>query len=279
MKRKQLYAGLIVLGAAILIATAIALISVSTVNAQCGSQASSCKNCHETQGKDPVNTDGTGWHQSHAFGDFCAMCHGGNSQSLDETAAHTGMVNPMSDIKTACASCHPDDLQAKAQVYASALGVQLPDAGAGPVQPAATNAAPSPASTAAAAPAQASLGSAPAAGSADLADYVQRYDENALGQHPVNVGNMILIILIVAMVIAGGGLVIMREGLVRVSFKETKPVSPEYPSEVVDMVPDLAKLKPGARKSLQKILKRPSAASNLMDAIDRLMKDEDRRAD
>ncbi|MEJ2352930.1 MAG: hypothetical protein P8Y03_24345, partial [Anaerolineales bacterium] len=38
-------------------------------SAQCGSQASSCKNCHEVQGEDPVNNDGTGWHESHAFGD------------------------------------------------------------------------------------------------------------------------------------------------------------------------------------------------------------------
>ena len=52
-------------------------------SAQCGSSASSCKNCHEVQGQDAVNADGTGWHQSHAFGDFCYICHAGNNQSMD----------------------------------------------------------------------------------------------------------------------------------------------------------------------------------------------------
>lgn len=278
MKRKQLYAGLIVLGAAIVVATAIALISVNTVRAQCGSQASSCKNCHETQGKDPVNSDGTGWHQSHAFGDFCAMCHGGNSQSLDPTAAHAAMVRPMADIQTACGACHPNDLQGKAQVYADALGIQL-TAGSTPASTVATAAAPSPAPAGAAAPPSASLGAAPAAGSADLVDYVQRYDQNALGQRPTNIGNVILIVLIAGMALGGLVLVITREGLVRVSFKETKPVADEYPSELVDIVPDLAKLKPAARKSLRKILKQPAAAASLLDAIDKLMQTEDEDLD
>src|SRR5512143_1594380 len=97
----------------------------SVAQAQCGSQASSCKNCHEVQGKDPVNADGTGWHQSHAFGDFCYICHGGNNQASDEKAAHTGMVSPLSDVQAACAQCHPNDLQARANVYAKVLGVSV----------------------------------------------------------------------------------------------------------------------------------------------------------
>ena len=71
----------------------------------------------------PVNNDGTGWHGSHAFGDFCYICHGGNNQATDETAAHAGMVAPMSDVQAACAQCHPNDLQARADVYAAKLGV------------------------------------------------------------------------------------------------------------------------------------------------------------
>jgi hypothetical protein len=91
----------------------------------------------------------------------------------------------------------------------------------------------------------------------------------------MNTGNIILGVLIAAMVIGGGGLVITREGLVRVSFKDTKPVDGEYPTDVVDMVPDLARLKPGARRSLQRMLKKPDAAADLMDAVDKLTKDKE----
>ena len=70
----------------------------------------------------PVNNDGTAWHTSHAFGDFCYICHAGNQQVKDENEAHTGMVPPLSDIKASCMQCHPNDLQDRAQVYATALG-------------------------------------------------------------------------------------------------------------------------------------------------------------
>src|SRR5512135_3385000 len=100
-------------GVIFVVASAVWLITATPAKAQCGSQASSCKNCHEVQGQKPVNNDGTPWHTSHAFGDFCYICHGGNQQATDETAAHTGMVPPLSDIKASCASCHPNDLQAR----------------------------------------------------------------------------------------------------------------------------------------------------------------------
>ena len=98
-------------GMGILLMTGMLLLWTSgDADAQCGSQASSCKNCHETQAQDPVNGDGTGWHVSHAFGDFCYLCHAGNNQSMDKAQAHTGMGAPMSDVQAACASCHPADL-------------------------------------------------------------------------------------------------------------------------------------------------------------------------
>jgi hypothetical protein len=62
----------------------------------------------------PVNADGTGWHQSHAFGDFCYICHAGNNQAKDEAAAHEGMVPPLSDVRAACQQCHVADLDARA---------------------------------------------------------------------------------------------------------------------------------------------------------------------
>ena len=105
------------------------------VEAQCGTQASSCKNCHEVQGELPVNNDGTGWHESHAFGDFCYVCHAGNQQATDMTEAHTGMVAPLSDIDASCKMCHAADLQDRAMVYASILNVSLGDGGSASSEP------------------------------------------------------------------------------------------------------------------------------------------------
>ena len=275
MKRRRLYAAIVILGVGVTVASAIALLSVQVASAQCGSQASSCKNCHETQAKDPVNNDGTGWHQSHAFGDFCYICHGGNSQSLDETAAHTGMVDPMSDVQTACAQCHPNDLQARVDVYAAKLGKTVSAATAPAAAPTATTTAGSAAAMTTAQPAAAAAQATLSPDNPNLVDYVQRYNENVLGQRPTNWGNVILGILIAVMVVGGGGMVVAREGLIRVSFKETRPVAGEYPSDVVGMVPDLAKLKPGARKSVQKLLKKPSAAASLLDAVDKLTNEEE----
>ncbi len=276
MKRKQWYVLLATTGAALVIVCGIALATPQAAKAQCGSQASSCKNCHEVQGKDPVNSDGTGWHQSHAFGDFCYICHGGNNQATDETAAHQGMVSPLSDVQAACAQCHPNDLQARAEVYAKVLGQPIGMGGAA-TAPAGTPAAG--AATPTAVPGASSAGSEPPApasvsDNANIVDYVQRYDENVLGEHPTNWGNIILLVMIAAMVLGGGGLVLTRERLVRVSFQETKPVTGEYPADVVDIVPDIAKLKPGARKSLQRMLKKPGAAADLLDAVDKLSQED-----
>ena len=173
-------------------------------SAQCGSQASSCKTCHETNNEKSVNNDGTGWHTGHAFADFCYACHGGNSQSMNKDESHTGMVPPMQDIKTACQSCHPADLMERAQKYATILGVDLSArgqrsrllAGPKPLRP-----PPQPAATGGGAPsAPASSGEIVSAGSAEIIDYNALYE----GKTPVNWGNVILVVLIV-LVGAGGG--------------------------------------------------------------------------
>ncbi len=278
MQRKKLFVMLVVAGALIAIVSGIALALTQPVHAQCGSQASSCKNCHEVQAKDPVNNDGTSWHTSHAFGDFCYICHGGNQQATDETAAHAGMVPPLSDIKASCASCHPNDLQARAQVYADKLGIQLGSNGAstgsGNGTPATQSAAPA-ASNASATPQPASA--APQATLApndpNLVNYVERYNENVLGKYPTNWGNVILLVMVGVMLIGGGALVISREGLVKVSFKETKSVEGEYPADVVDMVPEIAKLKPNARKSLRRLLAK-DATSEVLTSLDKLTEDK-----
>src|SRR5512143_2593078 len=132
MQRRKLYILLGTAGLLLVIVTAIALAMPQTAEAQCGSQASSCKNCHEVQAKDPVNVDGTGWHQSHAFGDFCYICHGGNNQAKDKAAAHEGMVDPLADVKASCQQCHAADLDARAKVYADALAVEVGSGAAAP---------------------------------------------------------------------------------------------------------------------------------------------------
>jgi hypothetical protein len=104
----------------------------------------------------------------------------------------------------------------------------------------------------------------------NLINYVNRYNQNVLGEQPTNWGDVILLVMILAMLIGGGALVVNREGLVRVSFKETKPVEGEYPADVVDMVPNLAKLKPNARKSLRRLLEKPEATAEVLTSIDKL---------
>lgn len=105
------------------------LVLPRNADAQCGSSASSCKNCHEIQAKAPVNTQGE-WHTQHAFGDFCEFCHAGNVKAKDQTAAHTGMVEPLADVQGSCQSCHPDNYMDRAQTYATALGVTVGAGGA-----------------------------------------------------------------------------------------------------------------------------------------------------
>ena len=253
MRLKKLPLFFLAAGLVLLITVGIFfLLPVQPVSAQCGSQASSCKNCHETQAKDPVNHDGTAWHTSHAFGDFCYLCHAGNNTATDKTASHTGLVDPLSDIAASCKSCHTADFQAKAQVAGQ------PAAPSKAVVTVATVTTP-----AAAIPA------------ADMVDYSQRYDQVALGKQPVNVGNIIIIVLIAALVLGGGFLVARREGWFKISFQDTKTIQGSYPADVVDMVPELAKLKPDARKNLRQILSKPATAAELFALIAKLIKKEE----
>jgi hypothetical protein len=266
-------------GLLLIIGTGIWLSYAQPVSAQCGSQASSCKNCHETQGQKPVNNDGTAWHTQHAFGDFCYLCHAGNNQATDKAAAHTGMVAPLSDINASCKSCHPADTLAKAQIYATTLGVKVgTDAtSSGSGQPAAATATPGPPSQSASAPAVASV----PVNSADLVDYVQSYNQNVLGQTPTNWGNVILIVMAILMLLGGGGFIILNEKLVRFRFKvafgDTRKVpdsySSEYPGDVLDMLPAIAGLGPSARTSLKKILDTPEKTDKVLNLIEAVVSD------
>jgi len=259
-------------GLSLIIVTSIFLATATPVRAQCGSQASSCKNCHEVQAQKSVNADGTGWHQSHAFGDFCYICHGGNQQATDKAAAHTGMVAPLADVKASCQQCHVADLDARAKVYADALGVEVgsgtasPAAGSAEATPVAAESAPSAAST--------SGCNQVVVDDPNAVNYVQNYDVIVLGKKPINWGNTILLGLIGLMVVGGGGYVVTCERLVNVKFGDTRKVDDEYPADVVEMLPKIASLKAGARKSLKNVLENKKA-DKVLDLIDEVVKKEE----
>jgi hypothetical protein len=268
MSQKWLSFFFLVLGIMFVVGS-VFLMTATPAKAQCGSQASSCKNCHETQAQDPVNNDGTAWHTQHAFGDFCYLCHAGNNLATDKVAAHTGMVAPLADINTSCKSCHPTDTLAKAQIYATTLGQQIGTGGS--TTAAATS---QPASSVAPATTEAATTSGPAVvvAPADMVDYSQRYDAVALGKNPANIGNIILIALLAVIVLGGGFFVLKREGLINVSFEDPKrvPVQKKYPADVVEMLPGISRLKPASRRILQNILAKPQVAADLLASIDKL---------
>ena len=275
MTRRLLYLLPIVAGALLLAAAALSL-THTTAQAQCGSQASSCKNCHEVQNALSVNKDGNGWHESHAFGDFCANCHGGNVQATDKGEAHTGLVAPLGDVQTNCAACHPADTLDRAQVYAAALGVEI-GAGEPPaaeptsaaVTPVAepTTAAPAPTS----APVVASVGGETGPG---VIDYNQQYAQTVQGQAPLNWGNVILGLLIVAMAGGGGVFVYFNERkLRRLAAAQPKPaVAPQAAPrpEPVSLAAQLAQLDPLSLRALQNILRDPDQANALLLTLARL---------
>lgn len=255
--------------------------TTSTAEAQCGSQASSCKNCHEVQGKKSVNNDGKAWHKSHAFGDFCQFCHAGNVQSMDQNEAHKGMAKPLADVKLSCSACHQKDYVEKAQVYATALGVTLTASGGGGNQPPASS------SGSGGSPAQPSSPSQPSAPSnavtaPNTIDYTQQYNETVLGQVSINWGNVILGVMLVALVIGGGAFVYFNEK--KLSGKSQIPISnhpttqpSNYPisidglkPEVNDLLPQLQKLEPRALKALKKIVSDPDIANDLLYSISRI---------
>ena len=262
----------LIAGLAIVIVTGILLMTASPASAQCGSQASSCKNCHEVQGQDPVNADGTGWHQSHAFGDFCYICHAGNNQAKDKTAAHEGMVDPLSDVAASCQQCHVADLQERAQVYASALGVEI---GSGSSNPASGSPEAAPVSVESAPVATSNQCNEIVVDDPNAVNYAQNDDAIVLGKKPVNWGNMILIGMIGLMAVGGGGFVVNREKLVNIKFGDTRKVEAEYPADVVEMLPKIAGLKAGTRKSLKNVLD-SKKADKVLDLIDTVVsKDEE----
>jgi hypothetical protein len=273
MQRKNIFSIMVAVGILLVVATGFWLAIATPASAQCGSQASSCKNCHEVQGEDSVNNDGTAWHPSHAFGDFCYICHAGNQQATEKDAAHEGMVPPLQDVKASCQQCHPNDLQERAQVYAAALGVEIGSSTS--TTPASET--PAAGNEAASAPV---VVSAPTTTELDvydpnLVDYEETYDEIVLGKKPINWGNVILLGLIGLLLVGGGGFIIIHEKLVKVSFGDTKKVEGEYPAEVVDLLPAIAGLKSHSRKSLKKVLDNPKKTEKVLGLMDAVVSNEE----
>jgi hypothetical protein len=262
MQHQKRFIGRVTAGLILVIcATIIWLESAVPANAQCGSQASSCKNCHEVQGEKPVNQDGTAWHQSHAFGDFCYICHAGNNQAQDETTAHTGMVSPLSDIKASCMQCHPNDYMERAQVYATTLGVEI-GGGTSSSTSSDTSSNTSSATTSSAGQTstESSIGIMASTdldvNDPNLVDYVARYDALVLGEHPTNWGNIVLAVLVGIVGLGGGSFVLYNEGWT----KSNSQAPDEYPEELIALLPKIAHLTPPTRKKLQRILDNPENA-------------------
>ena len=275
MHHRKLAFWLLTGGVTLLVAVGVFfLLPAQTASAQCGSQASSCKNCHETQGQGPVNNDLTEWHGQHAFGDFCYLCHGGNNQAMDKIAAHTGLVYPLADVVISCKSCHPNDYEARAQLYADTLGIKI---GSMKATLSATQSQPAavvPTTATQSQPAAATAAPAAIVPAADMVDYSQRYEEVISGKKPLNVGNTILIVMIAAMVLGGGFFIGRREGLFKVSFQDTRTIQGSFPADVVDMVPQIARLNPVARKDLRQVLAKPATAAELFALVTKLTKEE-----
>ncbi len=292
MQIRKIAVGMITIGLLMVMGAILMLWQTAPANAQCGTQASSCKNCHEVQAKKPVNKDGTGWHQSHAFGDFCANCHAGNVQSMVVEEAHQGMVAPLSDVQAGCGSCHPNDLADRAKVYADKLGVKV-GVGAGAAAAGTTSGASeaTPASGETAQPASAQESkpvenpkeSQPAGGALvtsgqDVIDYNKRYEETAGGKTPINWGDIILVVLILGMLAGGGGFVFWNErrlrGVAAKSVEKTNAVNlPEIkdiPPEIVAMLPQLAGLNPMGKRALAHLLENPDEASELLYSLAQL---------
>lgn len=218
MQKKKMFVTMIVTGLILTVAAVIWLGTAQPVSAQCGSQASTCKDCHEVQGQMPVNADGTGWHQSHAFGDFCYICHAGNQQAAEKDVAHTGMVSPFADTKASCQQCHPKDLDDRAKVYTDILGVSAGSAAAVEVQQVVvticepTNEPPVDTSLSLSKP-------------SESIDYIARYNENVLGNKSVNWSMIGLVALVVVVVFGGLTFFVIKMGWVIVTFE--KPVKAE----------------------------------------------------
>ncbi|MBI5053012.1 MAG: hypothetical protein HZB52_07060 [Chloroflexi bacterium] len=251
--------------------------TTSSAEAQCGSQASSCKNCHEVQGKKPINNDGKAWHTSHAFGDFCQFCHSGNVQSMDQNEAHKGMAKPLADVKLSCTACHQKDYVEKAQVYATMLGVALDTSGGG--NKPTTSAAGTVSATQPPQPSLPAVTIAPAASvGSTLIDFNQQYAETIACLCNVQWQQVILVGSLVSLLVVGGFLIIRNGWWVNWLVNQTQKLEEPYPTEVAELMPVLANLESTTIESLRQILAHPQGVEKILSLMPVLIEDENPEA-
>lgn len=167
--------------------------SARPVSAQCGT-ASSCDTCHQVRSQFPVNTNGD-WHIDHANYDLCADCHKGNAASSDQSAAHTGMTENLSEMGASCQNCHPDDYLKFYEQYATLLGISTTP------QIAVQN---------------------PLSGISNALCVTPVVVNPNIMPAQNNSGDLILIIILAAAVLIGGGLIYWNEKRGRTAKKEEK---------------------------------------------------------
>jgi len=191
------------------------------------------------------------------------------------------MVPPLSDVQASCQSCHPNDLMERAQVYATALGIELGSGGSTPPE------ASLPDSSGGESPAEASSNTSndpPASSlvvnaSQEVIDYNLVYDETVLGKRPINWGNLILGLMIVAVAAGGGAFIFWNERRLRGWSKKAEPKQPTvstipvvegYSPEVTALLPLIAELSPVGLHALKNLLQTPEEASELLHSLSKL---------
>jgi hypothetical protein len=166
----------------------------------------------------------------------------------------------------------------RAQVYATALGVEIGSGGnasPGNIQETETNSQTS----------GEELSPAPAllVTSEEVVDYNQRYDEQVLGVRSVNWGNVILVVMIAAIAFGGGAYVWFNERKLRgLPFVpgSTKTVTrakaldiPQiegYSPDVLALLPQIEKLNPLGLQALKRLLENPDQASEMLHSMSRI---------
>jgi hypothetical protein len=182
-----------------------------------------------------------------------------------------------SDVKAGCASCHPNDYTQLAQAYATTLGVTLGAAGTVP-----TESAPQPTAVT-----TATVGTEPTGGGIVVSepgtiDYVQQYQQTVLGKHPINWGNVIVVVMILGILFGGGAFAYWNErrrrgligffpsGAAQAPKEGIIPVVEGYSSEVTELLPLINKLNPVGLHALKRILANPDQANELLHALSHL---------
>jgi len=87
--------------------------------AQCGTKASSCKTCHEVQGKLKSEYPKALATSSIPFGDFCVFCHAGDTKPRQSSRAIKA-CRPTRRLGASCARAHESDCKrARREIRAS----------------------------------------------------------------------------------------------------------------------------------------------------------------